>query len=171
MWLSHIFEYKPRNLWCWLNQLLRLINGVPFRLYMSDIDLREDSDLLTYSVEQSPSWEANRFSSSQDIPRVWWNPKVHYRIHKCPSPVPILSHIDPVHTPTSHFLSIHLNIVLPSTPGSLKWSLSLRFTHQNPVCTSPLPHTCYMPRPSHSSWFDHLNSIWWAVQINKVLVM
>jgi hypothetical protein len=34
-------------------------------------------------------------------------------------------------------------------------SLSLRFHRQNPVNTSPLPHTCYMRRPSHSSRFYH----------------
>jgi len=32
--------------------------------------------LLTYSMEQSPSWEANRFSASHEIPHVFWNPKV-----------------------------------------------------------------------------------------------
>jgi hypothetical protein len=32
-------------------------------------------------------------------------------------------------------------------------------------------HTCYMPRPSHSSRFDHPNNIGWAVQIIKRLTM
>jgi len=105
--------------------------------------------LLTYSIEQSPSWEFNQFSASQEILWILWNPKVHYCIHKCPPPVPIPSQIDPVHTPTSHFLRIHFNIILPSNPRSSKLSLCLKFPHQNPVCTSPLPYTCYMPRLSY----------------------
>jgi len=64
---------------------------------------------------------------------------------------------------TSHFLKIHLNIILPSTPGSPKWSV-IRFPHQNPLYASPFPHARYMPRPSHSFIFYHPNNIGWGVQ-------
>jgi hypothetical protein len=47
--------------------------------------------LGTYSLEQSSSWKANRFSTSQEIPHILWNPKLHYSIYKYPPPVPILS--------------------------------------------------------------------------------
>jgi len=76
--------------------------------------------LLTYSMEQSPSWETNRFSASQEIPRILWNPKVHYRIHKCP--LPVLSWASSVQSipphPTSWRCilksSYHLRLGLPS---------------------------------------------------------
>ena len=77
--------------------------------------------LLTYLLHGAESfWEANPFSASQEIPRISWNLKVHYRIHKCPPPVLILSQLDPVHAPhpTSRrsilILSSHLRLGLPS---------------------------------------------------------
>jgi hypothetical protein len=116
-------------------------------------------------MEHSPSWEANRFSASQEIPHILWNPKVHYHIHKCPPPVPTLSQINPVHTPTTHFLKIHLRLGLPS-------GLILSgFTTENPVYTSPLPHTYYMPRPSRSSRFYQQNNICGAVEFIKFLII
>jgi len=61
-------------------------------------------------------------------------------------------------------LSSHLRLGLPS-------GLSLRFPHQNPVHASPLPHTSYMPRLSHSSRCHHPQDIGWGVQIIKFLTM
>ena len=84
--------------------------------------------IYTYSMVQSPSWEANWFAASQDIPRISRNPKVHYR-----------SQPNPVHIPTSHLLEIHPNIFHPSTPRSPQWSPSLRFPQQ--VCVYIHTHT------------------------------
>jgi hypothetical protein len=116
-----------KNMWMAINR----------NVYRCTVWLTVNTHLLTYCMEQRPSWEANRFSASQEILRIVWTPKVHYRIHKCPSPVPNLSHLDPVYAHTSHFLKIHLNVILPFTPGSSMCSISLRFPYQNPVYSSP----------------------------------
>ena len=36
---------------------------------------------ITYSMVQSPSWKANWFAASQEIPRTSPNRKAHYRTH------------------------------------------------------------------------------------------
>ena len=83
-------------------------------------------------MKQSPSSEANRF----------------------PPRVPILSQVNPVHTPTSHFLKFYHNTMFPSTSGSLKWLLSPKFPHQT-LCTpllSPISATC----PAHLILLDFI---------------
>ena len=131
-----------------------LLSGVPYLL-----------TYLLYSMVQSPSWEANWFTASQEIPRISRNPKVHYCTHKRPPPVSILGQPNPVHIPTSHLLEIHRNIIHPFTPRSPQWSLSLRFPHQDPIHPPLLTHTRDMPSPSHSSLFYHSHNIGWGVQI------
>ena len=68
--------------------------------------------------------------------------------------------------PPFSFLKIHFH-TLPSTPRSSKWSLFSHFPHLTPIFTSPSLHTCHIPRPTHSPWFDHLNTVWWRVKITK----
>ena len=109
---------------------------------------------LTYSRVQSPSWEANWFADSKGISRISRNPKVHYRTHKRPPPVPIVGQPNPVHIPTFHLLEIHPNIIYLSTPRSPQWSLSLRFPHQDPIHPLSLPicATC----PAHFILLDFI---------------
>jgi len=70
-------------------------------------------------MEQGPSLEAKRFSARQKIPQILWNPKVHYRIHKC-------------------------NIIVPCIFKSPKYSLLFRSSSQSSVniCHTPLHATC-----------------------------
>jgi len=100
---------------------------------------------VTYLLRGAGSFMRS-FSASQKIPRIFWNPMVYYRVYNCLPPVSILSQDKLVHAPSpSHFLKLHLKIILPSTPGSSKWSVSLRFPHQNSVYTSPHSAMC----PAH----------------------
>ena len=148
------------NLWC-VNCAFHILDRICLVFIVVPV---LEQYLCAYCVGQSPSWEANQFSTSQEIPPMSWNPKVHYCVYKCPPPVPFHSQISPDHAPTCHFLKNHLNIILPSMPGSCKWSLSLRFPHQNPECSLPLPICA-------SSWLDHPNNVWWGVQIIELLIM
>jgi len=130
---------------------------------------------LTYSMEQSPSWEANRFSASQKIPCILWNPKVHYRSHKCLPPVRTLSQLDPVRTPhpTSWrsilILFSHLHLCLPSGLFPSGFSINTLYTPLlSPICATCPAHLILLNFITRTrsvtlqtlSMMSHLLEIW-----------
>jgi hypothetical protein len=67
--------------------------------------------------------------TGQEIPPVLWNPKVYKYTP------PSSSHSDQSSPrPPVYLQNIHLNIILPSTPGSSKWSFP-QDSQQNHMCT------------------------------------
>ena len=118
-------------------------------------------------MELNPSWEANRFAASQEIPRISRNPKVHYRTHKCPPPVPTLSQIDPFHIPTHPtswrsilILSSHLRLGVTSGLFPSGFPTKTLYT---PVL-SPISATC----STHLILLDFITRTILAVQYGSL---
>jgi len=115
--------------------------------------------------------EKQTVSKSRNLPPFYVTRlKVHYRVYKNPSLVPILMQIDPVHTFITYFSKIHSNIIPPSMPRCCKWSLPFIFSNQNCIYFH-LTSTCYMPCQSHRHKFDHPNNIWWNLEVTNILIM
>jgi hypothetical protein len=74
------------------------------------------------------------------------------RDQSSPSPLP-----NPIAWRSILILSSYLGIAISS-------GLIPQVSPPNPRMDLPLPHTCCMPRPINSSWFDHPNNIWRGVQ-------
>jgi hypothetical protein len=64
---------------------------------------------LDNSLELDPSWAAPSCAATEDILAILQNPNVHYRVHKSPPPVPILSQTNPVHIPHPSYLTQNIN--------------------------------------------------------------
>ena len=86
----------------------RVVNRSGFRKVVDNQNMQTNSFLLTHSMEQSPSWEASRFSASQEIPAHFMEPDVslpHWQVPAtCPFPEPARS-------------SPHPHIPLPEDPS------------------------------------------------------
>jgi hypothetical protein len=118
---------------------------------------------LTSSKKHNHSSEANSCLASPGIPIISWSPGVHYRVHKCPPLILILSQSNPVHFLSYYILNSHFKIILPSIPTFSLSSLSFRFS-------SLQSYTCYMTCLSHL-WFHHHNNFWWRMKIMKLLII
>ena len=106
-------------------------------------------------MEQSLSWEANRFAAGQEIPRILLNPEVHCRIHKCQPPVPILSQINPDHS--SHQISWYPSQYYPPIHAWVFQEISFPKVSLPKLCLQlSSPHTFYMPHPSHCCVYRRL---------------
>jgi hypothetical protein len=124
--------------------------------------------LIYFLTELSSSWEAANCAATRELPSISWNPRVHYRDHKYPPLIPILSQIDPVHTIPSYLSKIYYPptyVLVFLVISFLLAFASISYMH------STSPHSCYMPCPSHPPWFDHPNFVWRGVQIMKLLIM
>ena len=95
-------------------------------MYIKSINSEDKLKLFTTITYLLTPWSTvlleklTGFAANQEIPRILWNPEVHYRTHKRPPPVPILSQLHPVpkSLPTSWrsilILSSHLRLGLPN---------------------------------------------------------
>jgi hypothetical protein len=117
----------------------------------------EGFQILRNSMKQSPSWEANSCSTGQEMPRLLWNPKVHYRVHRSLLMEFILSQMSLANTLIICFLKTCFNTMLPSPPRSPNWAFPFSLSDLHALLVS---HVCYMPCPYYLPSFDHRNNIW-----------
>jgi predicted oxidoreductase len=131
-----------------------------------------NSCVIATCVGQSPSFEAKGRSASEKVLRILWYSKVR---EPWASDLLSLSWARWIQSVPSHPLSLRSSLyyLLIYVLILKKWHRTFRFSHQNPVWTSP--STCLMPSPSHPLWFDpllarrHIPAGAWAASLLRFL--
>jgi hypothetical protein len=126
------------------------------------------SYLLIYPMEQSPSWEANGFSASQEI-------SPHFMEPQGSSPHSQVPHLSlfwtsPIQCTSWKYiliLSFYLGLGLPSGLFPSGFPTTNLYT----PLFSPIRSICRPLPPFNSSRFYHSRHIGWGVHIIKLLIM
>jgi hypothetical protein len=117
-------------------------------------------------MELSPIWKAASCATSEELPSILRNPKVHYRVNKSPPLVPILSQ-------SIHSLPSNIHLYSSDTFKYYSPSLALPtslFSSGFPIhMHSSSPHSCYMPCSPNPPWHDYSSYTCRRVKVMKLL--
>ena len=119
----------------------------------------------THSMQQIPSWEANRSSVKKH--RAFYGNRRFINTFKITRHLSLSLATSIQSITQSHFFKVRCNTTLQSKARSYKWARSHKFHQQNACLHSALRYTCYASRQSNSSWFDHPKNSRWEVQTAK----
>ena len=90
--------------------------------------------VLRNSMEKSLPWEWTVCQLCEKIPPIFWGTQTFINVFTPALPlVPVTSQINRGHA-RSYFCNIDINITIPSTARSSKWSLSYWLSHQDILC-------------------------------------
>lgn len=87
------------------------------------------NDNITNFMQQSLFWKTNRPSVSQETFHDVCKSKVCYLLHRRPPHVPVMSHINPVHSLATEISDAFQ--YFPSAPGSFNLAITFSFHKKN----------------------------------------